>query len=95
MKQNRNKKIDKLRKVYADLKKGNTQVEVIMYKKKEDNYATWHKTIGSHLEIRENKKTNLPYLRAYTINGVRNYNVCETKPINNYKAFKKEIKGIL
>lgn len=94
MKQNRNKKIDKLRKLYADLKKGNTQVEIISYKKKEDDYKMWHKTIGSHIEIKENKK-GLPYIRAYTINGVKNYSICETKPINNYKAFKKAIKGIL
>ena len=94
MKQNRNKTIDKVKKIYANLKKGGTNVEVIMYKKKEDNYATWHKTIGSHISIKTNKK-GLPYIRAYTINGVKNYSICETKVINNYKAFKKVIIGII
>lgn len=94
MKQNRSKVVDKLKKVYADLKKGGTTVEVIMYKKKDDNYTTWHKTIGSHICIKENKN-GLPYVRAYTINGVKNYSICETKVIHNYKAFKKASIGII
>lgn len=54
----------------------------------------WHRTVGTNLVIKENKKGGL-YLRALTINGVRNYSIVKTSTINNFKGFKKAMKGIL
>lgn len=96
MKKNKIRKQDKLKVVYAKLKREsvNNIIELIDYKKAEDDYKMWHRTVGTNLVIKENKKGGL-YLRALTINGVRNYSIVKTSTINNFKGFKKAMKGIL
>ena len=51
MKKNKIRKQDKLKVVYAKLKREsvNNVIELIDYKKAEDDYKMWHRTVGTNL----------------------------------------------
>lgn len=71
-----------------------SQVFVIQYQKKEDNYKGYYFTLGTNLKTKTNKQGE-PYLSAITHKGNRNYKFYELRNVKTLKEWQKISKKLI